>query len=187
MIVKVQNSINYPSVNIIEIREDSILSFDYNKLYKKGKIKIIDENTLELMDSLTVDFDFTGNDVMVQKSVNQVKLDYPVKFVRLLPTKDSYHLVDSLKLKTYQITFPNEKVLVKLGEKLPPDDAVIINHPPLAANHIDIEKFGETYFLCFYALEYRTYAFPIKEISSESIILYGFPEVENDIVAKRVD
>lgn len=187
MQIRIPNSMNYPLVNIIEIRSDSIFAFDFDKLYEKGKTKILGKNTLVLNDSLIVDFKFIGDNILEQKSVNDVNVEHPVKFVRLLPTKDQDNQVDSLYNKSFSIHFAHEKMKFVLGEKKAKGDAIIMDNPSIVTDHIIIEKVQKTYFLCFYLLEKLSYAFPIKEIDSDTLIIYGIPNSENEVVARRVN
>ncbi|UII79686.1 hypothetical protein [Flagellimonas sp. CMM7] len=186
MQVKIPNSISYPPINIIEISGDSIFAYDFDKLYDKGRIELLD-NMLKLGDTVSVGFEFLNDNVFVQRfSSNYEQKNTAFRFVRLLPTKDKGRLADNVQNTIYSIPFGYEKMIFKLGERKTKGDAIVINDPPIATDYNSIEKFGETYFLCFYTLEYLTYAFPIKEITSDSLILYGIPNTENEVVARRV-
>lgn len=187
MRVKIPNLISYPSISIIEISNDSIFAYDFDKLYNKARVEISD-STLTLQDSITIDFKFLNDNVFVQKSFNNnQQKDTAFSFVRLLPTKDKDKLVDNLQNTIYSIPFGYEKMTFKLGERKTKGNAIIINNPPIATDYNNIENFGETYFLCFYSLEYLTYAFPIKEISPDSLLLYGIPNEEHEVVARRIN
>jgi len=50
-----------------------------------------------------------------------------------------------------------------------------------------VEKVKQIHFLSFYAMGYRTYAFPIKEIEDTSFTIFGIPENEGEFVARMVD
>lgn len=181
MQIKTPNLISYPAINIVEITKDSTFSYDFNKLYGKERISITDDNTLIIKDSLKINFKVINANTIQQK-INEEHNTF--KFVRLLATKDRYHLVDSLENVTYKIHFNNETMIFTLGEKKSSDYAIIIDNPPIATDYTRIEKFGRTYFLCLYALNRLTYAFPIKEIRSNSFIIYGVPGYENDVIAE---
>ena len=187
MQVKIPNSISTPPVNIIEITSDSIFSYNFDKLLEKGKIEITDKG-LVLQDTISIEFEFLNDNVFAQRhSSNYEQKNAAFRFVRLLPTKDKGKLADDLQNTIYSIPFGYEKMTFKLGERKVKGDAIIINTPPTATDYNNIEKIGETYFLCFYTLEYLTYAFPIKEMHPDSLVLYGVPNAENEVIARRID
>lgn len=186
MQVKIPHYISYPQINIIEITGDSIFSYNFDRLYDKGKVEITHDQLI-LRDTISIEFEFLGNNIFVQNTPNQIEDDNTeFKFVRLLPTEDLNNMAKSLDSTIYRIPFPNEKLTFKLGEKMNQGHAYIINDPPIAFDHSSIEMFGETYFLCFYTLGRLSYVFPIKEIYSDSLVLYGIPGAENEVVARRV-
>lgn len=187
MKIPIHNSISYPKINILEIKNDSLLAYNFNKLYEKNKIEIRN-NTFHLNDTISVGYSFINGDKFELKSPpDKQGWDVSHRYVRLIPTKDIKKLVDSLGNTTYRISFPNDKLIFKLGEKKENGNAYIVDDPPMASDYSSIEKFGETYFLCFYLLEHLNYAFPIKEINPDSLILYGFPSIENEVIARKVD
>ena len=108
MQIKIPNLISYPAINIVEITKDSTFSYDFNKLYGKERISITDDNTLIIKDSLKIDFKVINANTIQQK-INEEHNTF--KFVRLLATKDRYHLVDSLENVTYKIHFNNETMI----------------------------------------------------------------------------
>ncbi|WP_299527080.1 hypothetical protein [Winogradskyella sp.] len=188
MQVKIPNHINYPPISIVELKIDSIFSYNFNELIKKGKLEIKGNNSIVLNDSVTFEFRFIGNNIFEEKINNPVgQKNDAFRYVRLLPTKDKNNLVESLKNKIYQISLPDEKVTFELGKKMHADNAIIISNPPIAANYTSIEKFKNTYFLCFYAVKHRTYAFPIKEINENYFSIYGIPKEENELIVERID
>jgi len=187
MKIPIPNSISYPKINILEIENDSISAYNFNKLYEKNKI-VIRNNTFHLNDTITVGFSFINENMFELKSPNH-KQDMGVsyRYVRLLPTIDENKLVNSLENTSYSISFAYEKLRFKLGERKDKDDVNIINDPPIASDYSNIETFGDTYFLCFHLLDRISYAFPIREIYSDSLILYGIPKVEGELIARRVN
>jgi hypothetical protein len=184
MKIPIPNSISYPNINILKINNDSIFAYDFKKLYEKNKVKI-SENAFYLNDTITVNYSFINDNIFKLNSLNNEE-DFNISFryVRLMPTKDKYHLVDSLENVTYNIHFNNETMIFTLGEKKEKGHEIIIDAPPIAADYTRIEKFGRIYFLCLYALNRLTYAFPIKEIHSNSFVIYGVPGYENDVIAE---
>lgn len=186
MQVKIPDFLSYPSVNIIEITNDSIFSYDFDRMIDKGRLAIKEEELI-LKDTISVQYRFLKDDVFEQRPKNQDVKDSTVfKFVRLLPTKDCHGIADDIQGGIYQIPFTYETMKFKVGEKLANGNAHTIDDPPIATDYVSIELLGNTYFLCFHTLGRINYAFPIKEICPDSLILFGIPRVNEEVVAKRL-
>ncbi len=187
MQVRVSNTISYPAINIIRIKGNSIFAYDFDILYDKTKIKI-KENQLILKDSIAVDFRFADHNTLEQKPVSQSwEESMPFRYVRMLPTQDNNNLAEKLKNSEYRLAFPDKEVTFKLDEKLDIDNSFVVDSPPLAADYITIRKFEDTYFLCLYALNYFTYAFPIKEIKEKGFTIYGVPSITTDLMVRKIE
>ncbi|CAN0575732.1 unnamed protein product, partial [Ectocarpus sp. 12 AP-2014] len=84
---EIPNSLRSKHVNIIEIKNDSLFSYNFNQLEEKTKIKI-SENTITLLDTINVDYRFSGHNILELRPYYQNKIDDdPAIFHRLLPTK----------------------------------------------------------------------------------------------------
>ena len=186
MQIRIPNEISYPAINIIEIQEDNIIAYDFDKMYSKGNLRV-EKDKFIIADSIEIGFRFLGENVFEQFAKSQTSEKYPsYRFVRLLPTKDENNLADDIQTKTYRINFPSKDVLFKMGEKLNVDNAFIVDNPSIAGDFVTIKKFEKTYFMCIFSLKQFVYAFPIKEINTHGFIIYGVPLIDNDVVVTEL-
>ncbi|UOY06037.1 hypothetical protein L0P88_19185 [Muricauda sp. SCSIO 64092] len=187
MQIKMPNTISYPIINIVEITNDSVFSYEFDELKDKGTIDISRKNILVLNDSLKIDYKFYNeNNFELTNYGKNLEENYKVRFSRLTPTIDKNNFVNSLENKIYKMELPYDSVSFKLGRDLSSDDPIIIKNPPIAADSICLERFGKTFFLSFYNSNSRIYAFPIREIKKDSFTIYGIHGIYDEIVIERV-
>ncbi|MEM7487238.1 MAG: hypothetical protein AAF348_18675 [Bacteroidota bacterium] len=186
MLIRNPEILGGPLVNIMEIENDSIFSYNFKKLIEKDKIKIVN-NTLYLKDSLSVNFSFINENVMEITSPQGKQDSYnQFRYVRIVPTNDRSDQINNFEDQTFGLSFANEELLFKMGEKKAKEYIIIVKNPRIVTDKIGIEKWEKTYFLCFYLFNRLHYAFPIKEIKEDYLSLYDIPGKFKDLTAKRI-
>ena len=184
---EIPNSLRSKHVNIIEIKNDSLFSYNFNQLEEKTKIKI-SENTITLLDTINVDYRFSGHNILeVRPYYQNIIDDDPAIFHRLLPTKLGSNVKGDFEGFSYTVQLEKENLSFKLGEKRSIKDLIRIYYPPLVSDMVSINSFAGTSFLCFYQLGIIRYAFPIIELKKSSMIIYGIPYHKGEIILSKVE
>ncbi|MEM1258589.1 MAG: hypothetical protein AAF554_18560 [Bacteroidota bacterium] len=184
---QIPNSISYPSINIVEINSTSLIAHDFDKEYSRAEIEIRDSKMI-LNDSLSINYRVLDHNIFEIYDDGTNEDDSPTsKFFRLEDTICPESSCPDLKKSSFELVIGNQMMVFTLGKTTTGEEVIIIDKPPIAADRVVLEKVKQTYFLSFYAMGYRTYAFPIKEIEDTSFTIFGVPENEGEFVARMVD
>jgi len=182
------NVMSIPFIEIVEIKQDSIIVFDFNTLYSSHPVSFNDSE-ISYRDTILASYSFVNNDIFNSTThYGGVKSDTipSFRFLRLSPTIDKENLVDSIKTFNYKVEFNGYLNKIIFGRKLDFSEFIHLEENNVIANQIFLNKWRGIYFLSFYLNDNHFYAFPIKEINSDSFILYGVPGEKSDIIVKKI-
>ncbi len=176
-----------PTNMIMEIKDDSLIYYDFDKEYSAAKIKINPDKTLTESGSIK-EINFINQDRLRLSRTGIRNGKYSIfheEYVRLKPTqtKLSPGEIENLKFQfdyngsQFKVRFNEEltglKILKMVGEK--------------GRERMLLEKIDSTYFVSIYKAGERKNIIPIQKVSEKTIIIYGTPEKPYEIHGSRID
>lgn len=163
----------FPITNIIDIFNDSIVYYNFNETIFEKKVDeflkfdphriLIDKNEIEyynLLNSNRLTFKIPVNNSIIERH-----------YVRLEPTK-IFVSPEEVEKTIYRIEDDLMVSRIIFDKKLP-DMEVFKYGDNILGNKLILEKRGKTFFVSVYIEDDRINIIPIKEMSTEYLILYG--------------
>jgi len=185
--IQIPNSISFPNINILEISEKTVTGYDFEEEYSKAKLEIKDDQII-LMDTLSVAYRMLDDATFqIHFEENGDHSNIPYTYVRLEPTicPDSGCL--QFENQSFQIIVSNKVIRFTIGENIPEEEVIIVENPSIVSDRVALAEIEKTYFLCFYLKKMLTYAFPIREMSTDFFAIYGVYNNREDITATRIN
>lgn len=158
-----------PENLILEISKDSINYFSFDKLVSANSLEI-DGNKITIDQKGIMTFDFIND--------NRIKITYSDKkqnsseYCRLTPTNTNLN-PDEIEKLSFVFNWNDEVIKIKFNEEL--HESLNKATGQKDASTIKLEKIDSTYFASIYSFGKRTDVIPIKEVSTDKMILYGIP------------
>lgn len=167
-----------PEHLILELEQDSVKYYSFDEL-KSNHAAQIKENQVIFRQGTTWKFNFI-NDNRILLQLEGEKQGINQGFVRLVPTKTRLKKEEIENLQ-FDFIWNGEKIKIKFNERSDEDS---VKSPQNSRDfRIYLEKIDSTLFASIYESGKRQEIVPIKEITEDKMVLYGFPrepyEIEN--------
>lgn len=163
--------VNTRHSTLIEFTHDSLIFYEFDQRHSATAYQVKDNQIVVDSESIPFsgEFQFINPNRLRLKPASAKK---PVDFVRLNPTNTSLTKAE-IKQLNFEINYQNNPLPVDFSD------------PGAGGETIQLENLDDTYFLSFYRGEKRLGAMAIKKITSEEIVVYGFPEKPYEVTGER--
>lgn len=158
---------------VIEFTKDSLIFYDFDD-HKSATSYHIKDNRLAVADG---SIPIGGEFLFISPNRLRLKPDRaksPIDFVRLRPTITTLKSEEIEKLN-FEINYQNNILPIHFNQA---EDE--------SGKKVQLEIIDSTYFLSFYRNAKRMGAMPIEQVTSEKIMVYGFPVEPFMVTGERV-
>lgn len=157
---------------VLHFTKDSLMFYDFDQRQSATSYHIKDDRIVVDNTSIPIG----GTFLFVNPDRLRLKPDrakQPIDFVRLQPTQTSltYAEIESLD---FDINYHSKTLKINFKQV---DDETL--------RTVRLETLDTTYFLSFYQNDKRMGAMPVKQVTKEEIMVYGFPEEPFIVTGER--
>ncbi|WP_034924952.1 hypothetical protein [Gillisia sp. CAL575] len=187
LMTKEGDTYSYPTNLIMEIKNDSIIYYDFDEFYTSTQIDI--KNHKIIMDSDNFEkFEFINDDrlkLFLKVKTDEIYSNLTTEYVRLLPTKTTL-TIEQIENLSFNFNWNGEKFKVIFNRELGNlETKEILKMDELTK--IRLEELDSTLFISIYNSGKREIIIPIKKVSNNEMILYGTPRKPYEMISEKFE
>jgi len=190
--LKIKIGNDYCSPEFIEFKNGEIIHFEleqnngtvlkklvhWNESFAELKYDFVNDNRIRIF---RIGRECT---VLIDTKSSTIEIEYATHYEKITPTKTTL-TKKQIEEINFKAEWNNEKIPLKFNSILDSETIKELNKEfKREGQKILLEKLEETYFASIYNDGKRKTLIGIKEIDSEKAILYGFPELPYEVIAK---